>query len=168
MQDGLDAFAAVAREYCAWAEGAPSSPADEARTARDLLARLVAAATALREPADEDHGEEPESGPTHDDWRRVLGRMAVLPVQYYRELPVDEALRDTADLAAAGSLGDLHDDLADVWRDLRRGLDALDDGRPGDAAWEWKFGFDSHWGEHATDALRVLHRVVTRDEASRP
>jgi hypothetical protein len=25
--------------------------------------------------------------------------------------------------------------------------------------WEWRFHFDVHWGEHAVDALRALHRA---------
>jgi hypothetical protein len=52
----------------------------------------------------------------------------------------------------------LADDLADIHRDLTHGLRALADGAAHeDVVWEWRFGFYSHWGRHATEALRVLH-----------
>jgi len=50
------------------------------------------------------------------------------------------------------------DDLADVWRDLRCGLDALKSGTPWqDVCWEWRFGLQTHWGKHAAHALAALH-----------
>lgn len=56
------------------------------------------------------------------------------------------------------SLGSLADDLADIWRDLRAGLDALEGGSQWqDVAWEWRFGLQTHWGRHAVEALRALH-----------
>ncbi len=30
-----------------------------------------------------------------------------------------------------------------------------------DALWECSFSFETHWGNHATDAIRVLHRLVS-------
>jgi len=52
----------------------------------------------------------------------------------------------------------LGDDLADIWSDLKRGLLALEAGAPpADVTWEWRSGFYTHWGRHATEALRALH-----------
>jgi|AntDryMetagUQ889_1029465.scaffolds.fasta_scaffold07066_2 hypothetical protein len=54
--------------------------------------------------------------------------------------------------------GDLSDDLADIWRDLKAGLRGLDEGGPEmSIRWEWRWGFYNHWGPHATSALTVLH-----------
>lgn len=62
--------------------------------------------------------------------------------------------------------GSLSDDILDVYFDVRRGLDLWQSSAPPAAAiWEWKFGLDSHWGDHAVDALRALHRAC-RDEES--
>jgi Domain of unknown function (DUF5063) len=56
----------------------------------------------------------------------------------------------------------LADDLADVWLDVKHGLVALDAGAPKtDVIWEWQFSFYSHWGRHATEALRVCHARLT-------
>lgn len=58
----------------------------------------------------------------------------------------------------------LADDLVDIWRDLKRGLLALEGGvPPSDVTWEWRFGFYTHWGRHATEALRAVHALVADD-----
>ncbi|MGA9521604.1 MAG: DUF5063 domain-containing protein [Myxococcaceae bacterium] len=57
--------------------------------------------------------------------------------------------------------GSLSDDVLDVYADVRRGLE-LWQRRDVDrtaAVWEWRFSFDTHWGDHAVDALRALHRA---------
>ncbi len=56
--------------------------------------------------------------------------------------------------------GHLDDDLLDVYFDVKRGLTLWEDPMPKVAAvWAWRFQFDSHWGDHAIDALRALHRA---------
>jgi hypothetical protein len=55
--------------------------------------------------------------------------------------------------------GSLADDLADIYRELRSGLRKWKRGQTGAALWDWRFGFESHWGEHATGALRALRSL---------
>ncbi len=59
-------------------------------------------------------------------------------------------------------VGDLADDLADVWSDLKSGLRYYEKGRIEDAAHEWRANFDIHWGEHAADAIAVLQEWIAR------
>lgn len=65
--------------------------------------------------------------------------------------------------------GSLSDDVLDMYGDLRRGLALWEngdrtknDGFKVAAIWEWRFHFDVHWGDHAIDALRALHRACKR------
>ena len=52
----------------------------------------------------------------------------------------------------------LADDLADVYLEVKQGLELMAAGEPQDeVVWEWRFSFWSHWGEHAIEALRCLH-----------
>lgn len=52
----------------------------------------------------------------------------------------------------------LTDDLADIYLDMKEGLEALEAGKPhADILFEWQLGFTSHWGRHATDALRAIY-----------
>jgi hypothetical protein len=55
--------------------------------------------------------------------------------------------------------GSLADDIADIYRDLRKGLvlNETDDARPESIIWTWRVLFYSHWGQHAMDALRTMH-----------
>lgn len=60
--------------------------------------------------------------------------------------------------------GSLSDDLLDIYFDVSRGLELWKSRAPPAATiWEWRFAFDSHWGDHAIDALRALHRAC-RDQ----
>ena len=74
---------------------------------------------------------------------------------------------DIADLSAdqqSPGIGDLADDLADIYRDIKPGLRAWDANVAeyvSDIIFEWKdLLFRTHWGRHAVDALRALHSLV--------
>lgn len=56
----------------------------------------------------------------------------------------------------------LADDLADIWRDLKAGLVALEVGSVtlSGAYWQWGSSFTSHWGRHAVEAVRALHDLM--------
>jgi hypothetical protein len=60
------------------------------------------------------------------------------------------------------SLGDLADDLADIWRDLKEGLEVFDTGNPAGAAYHWHEHFTIHWGSHAASALNILQYWIQR------
>jgi hypothetical protein len=144
----LDSFAAAARQYCAWCQG-PALPARaEARTAYNLLVALLAAMSRVEsvEPGDIEIDYD-------RDYPRMRDRFSSLPFQYYRSdhnpLNVDET--------GPAAIGDVIDDLADIWLDLECGLKFYDVGDRATAAWHWHLMFESHWGRHATAALYALH-----------
>jgi hypothetical protein len=59
----------------------------------------------------------------------------------------------------------LWDDLADIYRDLRHGLDLYTLGGSehlAQAAWQWRFGYESHWGAHLFRALTTVHEIRFR------
>jgi hypothetical protein len=133
----------AAERYCSLVE-APSAVGDRAAFisgVRSALAELLASGLELpdTEPSD---AEMPE-GLAHQEWSSTFAKVQTV----LGELP--------------GGLEDylaVPDDLADVWRDLRQGLNALRSGTSWeDVSWEWKFGLQTHWGKHAEDALVALH-----------
>jgi hypothetical protein len=82
----------------------------------------------------------------------VYRRFAALPVGKYSEI------FDPSDVPAGEPVvGDVADDLADVYRDLIQGVRLEAAGRPRDALWQWLMNFHIHWGRHAVSALRALH-----------
>jgi hypothetical protein len=56
--------------------------------------------------------------------------------------------------------GFLADDLADIFLDLEDGEELWARGNFDAAVWEWRFGFESHWGEHVTGALRAIRTLA--------
>ena len=56
--------------------------------------------------------------------------------------------------------GSLSDDILDVYSDVAGGLAAFDAGLIADAVWHWRFTRETHWGDHAVDALRALQRAM--------
>ena len=59
----------------------------------------------------------------------------------------------------------LADDFTDMYFDLKRGLDLLDQHpeNPSAAASNWRNSFYLHWGEHLVDAEGWLHAVEVRN-----
>ena len=61
--------------------------------------------------------------------------------------------------------GSLADDLAGIYKDIKEGLSDWENVNSRDRLniiWEWKFSFNSHWGEHATGAFRALYSLLFR------
>lgn len=152
----LDDFAAKARQFCDWAQGTPSTVTVSAEMlmARRYLSSLYAMAADL--PRFESN--RVERTLLHDDWSMTFQRFATLPVGYYGnvcnplEVPADET-----------ALGDLADDLADIWRDLKEGLLLFDESDRDAAGFNWQESFNTHWGTHAANALAVVHVWLTQN-----
>lgn len=55
-------------------------------------------------------------------------------------------------------VGDLSDDLADIYRDLDEGF-----AQPSaaDRVWSWRFTWEIHWGRHAIAALRAITEALS-------
>ncbi len=146
-----DPFRTFAEAYVAAIENGAALP-----SIRQALANLYAAGLALDAVQDATGWDNPASV-TQQDWRRVYDNLTrSLPKHLYHEVLSEPfQIHDDPKLA----IGDLADNLADVWRDMKNGLNAIEEGVPEAAAlWHWKLNFDCHWGAHATSALDILHR----------
>jgi hypothetical protein len=149
------AFVDQARQFCDFIEKANEWPRGERLSGvRSRLLALYEAGTSLPdvEPPDGfDAGpspDPPKSWRGFDDFDVYWG--------------VFDPYQESAPVA-----GSLTDDLLDVYRDVRRGLALWDSRAPRAAAiWEWLFHFDVHWGDHAVDALRALHRACRAERGS--
>jgi len=149
--EAVERFTDLAREYRAWVLTGTDRGPDAARRALVLVGRLYVAALALPPRRCEDR-EEIELPPS-PEWQEVYQALvARLPFQHYGKvfnpLPVPPE---------ASLVGDLADDLADIFAEVDGGLRWVEAGQPAEAAWEWGFGLVNHWGEHAASAIRALH-----------
>jgi hypothetical protein len=146
----LDDFAVAVRSYCDWAKSAPATGTakSEMLAARRHLSSLYAMAVNFP-PYDCDWV---ERDLTDAEWSMTFKRFGELPVGYYGSL-----LNPLEVPAGEAALGDLADDLADIWCDLKEGLIIFDEGYRDAAGWQWLESFTMHWGEHAASALAVIH-----------
>ncbi|MEP7292580.1 MAG: DUF5063 domain-containing protein, partial [Chloroflexota bacterium] len=57
----------------------------------------------------------------------------------------------------------LNDDLGDIYKDVRRGLEMYQQGTycaMVEGVFHWKFLFSTHWGQHLVSALTALHAII--------
>ena len=139
----LTRFTRAAEQLCVLVEE-PSHTRDRSAflwALRSTLAELLAAGFNL-----------PEVDPSENDLP------ATNDVDHWKDVFASLQLRLGALAGGPGAILDVADAIADVWRDLRNGFDALNAGAGWqDVCWEWRFGLQTHWGRHAVDALGALH-----------
>jgi len=102
----------------------------------------------------------------HARWQAVRYHVARrLARDYY--WVVFEPLEESKPEPVGGSLSD---DLADIWRDLKRGITDDQSTPVIDAVWHLRFSFETHWGRHAVGAIAALHALCFGEFAdpSRP
>lgn len=146
-------FAELARHFCGVVEAPGSDGGALLRDVHPLLARLYAAALALPHADPSDGPGAAGAGAAEDRLRRTLAGLLGERC-HYREV------FDAYDFEEDPVVGDLADDLASIHRELWDGLRLWDGGRRQDAVWEWRFGFETHWSEHATGALRAIRTLA--------
>jgi hypothetical protein len=129
---------------------------------RVLIPSLMSAAIKMSDASPTDN--DAPSTVTHEQWSDRLSAVEATLSEHgsYWTTPdvVDSSEPEVVNLPIA-------DDLADIWRDLRDGLNRLEaGGQLSDIAWEWRFLFDVHWGAHAAEAIRALHALATSTDAA--
>ena len=139
-------FAAAAREYCAWSEASRTKYAIHAFQHLSRLVELIA-----RVPQGPGGTLEPPAR-TEEECQAVFRGFAGIPVSFY------QSQHNPLDLEQSKiGVGDVHDDLADIWSDLSEGLAVFDAGDAEAAAFHWRLLYQVHWGRHATGAMYALH-----------
>jgi hypothetical protein len=142
-------FERLARGFCEFCERETSEGREAyvAELERHLVA-LYGAALDLTpaEPPDKD-----APRPSHQEWRIVFDRVAAELGDAGAYWLVFDPFAEEAPV-----LGQLADDVADIYRDLKSGIALIDERPANDASWDWRFTFDSHWGLHAASALYAL------------
>jgi hypothetical protein len=158
-QSSLETFVEEAMRFEHWARSGTDTGAEAARNGLIGLVRLYAAALELS-PAEDASEVDAESASDVErieyvddaEWRAVRTHAARLPLDYYGEifdpLPVPPL---------EPCLGSLSDDIADIYGDVVSGLRKFRAGHENAAVQDWIFGLQTHWGEHATSAIRALH-----------
>ena len=62
--------------------------------------------------------------------------------------------------------GSLMEDLNEIINDLQEGIAAYKNGHYGNAVHVWSLNYNTHWGQHAIDAIKVLHELKREYECT--
>jgi hypothetical protein len=155
-------FSREARRFVEWADGSACADRLTASLALRRVAQLYAEALELPQPWSENATVQHAEMPVFLEARlnQVRLRAAAIPLQHYSEIfsplvPPDPPM-----------VGDLADDLVAIYRDVAPGLHLHESGRIDDALWQWGFGFQMQWGQHASSAIRALHCYLAQEDPS--
>lgn len=142
------------KEFCSWAESEIDKPEVELIKALHLLSNLYSNALMLK--IENFVAEYEKIRISNEQWNLIFKRFGSLPFNYYPE--VDDI---TEIETPSTSLGDIANDLADIYRDLKAGLGLYEQGYESEAVYEWKSHFNFHWGIHAVNAMNALHSYAS-------
>ncbi len=148
-----DFFAMLAREFVVLIDDSVAAPPRDLSSTQlvSKLGCLLGSASRLQECAIQDWPDPPER--EHSEYLQLYQALnARLPFGHYW------TCLDPIDLARGPDtgVGDLADDIADIYFDLREGLHLFEAGFPEGAFFTWRQSFWSHWGKHTADAVGAL------------
>ncbi len=164
----LSDFAAVAAEYCQFIDRFREGRPDNLYTKLEaLLPRIHRAILPVRsEMAEEKHSEFAALEMNHDQAAAIsrLIEETVSPeknllIEWHNGIASSDMESYSPDATRAFML---FDDLAGIYRELRDGLALWNVGTPdaqAEAAWQWRFNYEFHWGEHLFQAMLTVHEI---------
>lgn len=157
--DASSHFARLAARFCALLDRRDQLERRELlEEAHELVAQLYGAALALPPTRPSRPVRRRAQAPGEDARTRLRETAALIG-------PRRDAYRqcfDPYNLDEDPLPSSLAEDLCGVYADLADGLAHWDAGEADDAVWAWRFSFGSHWGEHASAALRALYWLACR------
>jgi hypothetical protein len=152
-----ESYRNIVANYCCVIEKSYEAPEKALLVIRPALIELYVASLnlpAIPDPTDEDLPERISS----EEYGRIKKKIGAYTREdsfWVCDYPFNSAPKPLCT--------SLSDGLADIWRDLKRGLLALDaDEQRYSAAvfWDWRFSFDTHWGDHAVDSIWGIHALL--------
>ncbi|MDM4019460.1 DUF5063 domain-containing protein [Roseiconus lacunae] len=147
MSPAIEAFIDNVNRYCEWHE----SDSHEIEAARQILLALMQGIPALDTTRLDTSCSTEYEFRGHERWKDDHKRLADLPIQYYRAVFYPLQFENEESV-----VGDLHDDLADIYGDLWHGLQGYNAGDIGYAIDHWRTSYDQHWGHHAAAAMFAI------------
>ena len=146
-QPQIEYFAFKARMFCTWLDKVGTTGDYDPIRAIHVVSGLVASAAKLMRIR-------MAGRPEHLE---VVEAAEPSPPLRGESFPV-KCRADWADICAHRErTGGLPGCLAEVGRELERGFEILDEGRPYHAISHWQLGYVHNWGELAICALMMLH-----------
>lgn len=155
----LNDFALEAVRYANWATGVEGADPITPRNALLRLSNLYQAALHLPSPWTKGlQVDEPKENHTLEDFNLVMANAQNFPFRGYSEI-----FDPFADPTEEPVLADVAADIAEIYEDIIWGLRKFEAGQVLEARYQWGWGFQHHWGEHATAAIRAIHSYLSQN-----
>jgi hypothetical protein len=144
-------FAKLTEQFCLWTESLRIKDDVDLNELLILLSALFNKALLMPLPEINNSDEEAERL-SQKEWNNIHKKFTPIQFQYYREIFDPHDFNEDEPVT-----GDLHDDLADIYGELKPALLLFQKGFINEAAFEWKSSFGYHWGEHILSAMRSIY-----------
>ena len=141
----LQSFYQLASDFCKFVHDEIQSE-ETLDTLISFLMRLYLSAMTLPQPKLEKERPKPR--------RTAPGEIRFQPDMQIRYREVFDPLEEGPPISFT-----LKGDLIDIVGDLQYGIEAYESGLVGRASYIWRYYSEFHWGNHAVDAIRVLHAM---------
>ena len=157
MSLAAEAFCENVERFCDWAESTSHSILE----ARQLLLSLMQSIPHLESFRGLCETDLEFDRRGHEGWVKDFARLSDLPFQFYRIVSDPQDLENDEPV-----IGDLCDDLADIYGDLFEGREAYRAGFPRQAIGMWVDSYFYHWGEHAASAIWAIDDYYRKNQGS--
>ena len=154
MSLAIEAFIDNAHKYCDWVE----SDVHDLSAVRQLLLSLMAGIPYLIATGSDSGSTESLTHTGYSKWLSDHRRFTDVPFQYYRSIVNPHDLEDES-----STTGDICDDFADIYGDLKHGLDAIDCDCGIYAINHWRESYSQHWGCHAANAVMAIDAHIRQN-----
>ena len=155
MSLAAESFTENVERFCEWAEAEKHGLIE----ARQHLLALATSIPRLENYRESELGDDELPRRGYEGWKEDHERFGDLPFQYYMSVFDSHDLENRDEPVT----GDLHDDFADIYGDLWRGLEAHKAGRIKEALSIWIESYFCHWGNHAASALKAIDDYYRRN-----
>lgn len=157
----FNAFLATAKSFCNFIETSTLTGKEFLIASQDLLLELYRTAKKLTDAGVADSNKEIEL--PEEEYKKILRSIGQRqPFQYYW-IPIDPIIED--DYEYQEGVGDVTDDVGEIYRRLKSGLLLLESDLTDDkinAVWQFKFDAESSWNDHCINALHATHHYLEK------
>ena len=158
MSLAAESFTENVIAFCEWAEGKNHSLIE----ARQHLVTLMHSIPHLESYRGAVETDEEHESRGHNRWKKDMERFSDLPFQYYRTVFDPHEFEEKEEVI----VGDLIDDLSDIYGDLLEGLSTYRKGYKKEAIGSWIQSYFFHWGHHASQALLAIDQFYRNNQGS--
>jgi len=153
--ENFKSFLNCAKEFCSFIENLNPGTVSFLEKTQGILLRLYLSALNLND-IDLQYETGPEPVLDKDEHNKILSNIASASDESYYSHIFDPSQLDDDEPC----IGDLIDDLGDIYRDIKEALMLFDTHEAPNvesALWHFNFGFHHHWGQHCINAAYAIH-----------